>query len=322
MAAKWDPQALIRAAKKSGVTYKVDDDWLTCPHPYDDDDAQMVGLLWHHTGCGSLSTGNMPSLGYCRYPGELGKKSRACHIVVGRDGTMQIIAGKACYHAGEGGPLKVNGVTVPEDMGNHYFVGIEIEASSSTKINKRNVQTPKWGLNPAQVEAVARFCAALADDLKWPTSAFIRHQDWAPRRKIDVGIPLSLIHDEIEKYRAPVKPKPVPKPKPEPKPPVVVTPPTPVKPPVVAKPSKPVIRLSQVQPTKSNASVAIVQEALRKEVGLAKSAKVGTFDSLTKTAYAKWQRKLKFAGSDADGVPGIESLRELGKRQGFSVRSQ
>src|SRR6056297_1942035 len=96
----WNPRALITAAKRAGVTFDVDDDWLKVD-PYGKG-FQPVGVVWHHTACNPLSRGNMPSLNWCRNPGQYAGKARACHIVVGRNGDMQIIAGKGAYHAGVG----------------------------------------------------------------------------------------------------------------------------------------------------------------------------------------------------------------------------
>lgn len=302
----WNPNSLTKAAKKAGVQFDVDSTWLDVD-PYGKG-FQPVGVVWHHTACNPLATGNMPSLNWCRNPGQYTGQARACHIVVGRDGFMQIIAGRGAYHAGAGGPLKVNGTVIPKDLGNRYLIGFEIEASSTTKINAKNRVTPKHGMNPAQFEAVAKFCAALFDELGWDTDAAIRHRDWTPR-KIDVGIPLDAIRDKIDSYR--VK-KPVPSPAPKP--------PAPPKP---KPPAKPSVTLTNVQPTKKNADVKIVQDALKKEVGLkVAAANVGKFDAATKTAYAKWQKSLGFTGKDADGVPGVDSLRKLGRKHGFTVKTR
>lgn len=311
----WNPQSLMKAAKAAGITFAVDDDWLTGPDPYGKG-FQPVGVVWHHTACSSLARGNMPSLNWCRHPGQYDGQAKACHIVVGRDGAFQIIAGRGAYHAGAGGPLKVNGTVIPKDLGNRFLIGFEIEASSTTKINKKNIETPKWGMNPAQFEAVAKFCAALFDELGWSTDAAIRHRDWTSR-KIDVGIPLDAIRAKIDSYRK--KPE---VPKPQPKPPVADKP----KPPAPAKPkppAKPSVTLANVQPNKKNADVKIVQDALKKEVGLkVPAASVGKFDAATKTAYSKWQKSLGFTGKDADGVPGLDSLRKLGRKQGFTVKAK
>lgn len=316
----WDPNALKRAAKKSGVAHEVDADWLKVD-PYGKG-FQPVGVVWHHTACGIFSTGNMPSLNWCRNPGQYAGEARACHIVVGRDGFLQIIAGRGAYHAGAGGAMRVNGTYIPKDLGNRYLIGIEIEASSSTKINKKNRQTPKMGMNPAQFEAVAKFCAALFDDLGWETEAAIRHRDWAPGRKVDVGIPLSEIREKIDSYRkvptqpaVPAEPKPekpAAKPKPEPKPPA------PAKP---KPPKQTSVNFNSIKPGRKNKQVLVVQEALKKEFpSFDYSSGPGLFGPRTKAAYAKWQTKL--GEKKADGVPTLTSLRKLGNKYGFTVKTQ
>ncbi|MHB9861990.1 GH25 family lysozyme [Streptomyces sp. YIM S03343] len=66
--------------------------------------------------------------------------------------------------------------------------------------------------------------------------------------------------------------------------------------------------------------VKLVEAALRAEGLLAKKyASDGSFGTLTVAAYAKWQRKLHFSGKAADGIPGTESLKALGKKHGFKV---
>lgn len=313
----WDPKALIRAAKASGVTYDVDKDWLKVD-PYGKG-FQPVGVVWHHTACNPLARGNMPSLNWCRNPGQYAGKARACHIVVGRNGDMQIIAGKGAYHAGAGGAMTVNGTRIPRNLGNRYLIGIEIEASSTNKINGKNRRTPKHGMNPRQLEAVAKFCAALFDELGWDTSAAIRHRDWAPGRKVDVAIGPKVIHEMIDSYReggenhvAQEKPKPAKKP--------AAKKPTPAKKPTE---KKPIVRLNSVKPGRKNKQVLVVQEALKKEFrSFDYSSGPGIFGPRTKATYSKWQKKLGYTGKDADGVPGLKSLRELGKKHGFTVRTQ
>lgn len=90
--------------------------------------------------------------------------------------------------------------------------------------------------------------------------------------------------------------------------------------PVVPPPAKPVVSLSKVQPGLSNGDIKTVQLALNKVMGTALSVD-GQFGPRTKTAYSRWQQKLGYTGSAADGVPGIRSLTELGKRFGFTVKS-
>ena len=195
----WNPDYLIESAMRAGVNFEVESDWLKVD-PYGKK-FQPVGVVWHHTGCPTFSKGNMPSLNYCKNPGIYAGQARACHLVVGRNGKIQIIAGRGAYHAGTGGPMTVNKKKIPEDLGNYYLIGIEFEAHSSTKINKRNISTPKTGLNPAQITAASKWSAELFDMLGWPTESAIRHSDWAPGRKTDVGISLEVIRSHIDSFR-------------------------------------------------------------------------------------------------------------------------
>lgn len=96
--------------------------------------------------------------------------------------------------------------------------------------------------------------------------------------------------------------------------------PTPPKPPVTPPAGNiPTVSVSKVQPGKSNQQVKTVQAALIVEKMLASGGDDGRFGPKTQAAYAKWQRKLGYTGSDADGVPGIKSLTALGKKRGFKV---
>lgn len=65
--------------------------------------------------------------------------------------------------------------------------------------------------------------------------------------------------------------------------------------------------------------VEIVEAALFYEGLLGYGYVDGSFGTKTISAYGSWQRKLGYTGADADGVPGLASLRKLGNRWGFSV---
>lgn len=72
------------------------------------------------------------------------------------------------------------------------------------------------------------------------------------------------------------------------------------------------------------ADVKIVEAALKAEGLLAsKYASDGSFGTTTKTAYAAWQKSKaggSYRGSDADGIPGLASLKRLGAKHGFTVK--
>lgn len=68
------------------------------------------------------------------------------------------------------------------------------------------------------------------------------------------------------------------------------------------------------------AGVKPVERALVAEGLLDASLADGHFGTATVKAYAAWQRSLGYRGRDADGIPGLVSLRELGSRHGFDVK--
>ncbi|MDX6260341.1 MAG: hypothetical protein QOH84_2029 [Kribbellaceae bacterium] len=66
------------------------------------------------------------------------------------------------------------------------------------------------------------------------------------------------------------------------------------------------------------AEVRVVEAALVAEGLLSTTfAKDGSFGTVTIKAYAQFQRRLGFSGKDADGIPGLDSLKQLGRKHGF-----
>lgn len=63
----------------------------------------------------------------------------------------------------------------------------------------------------------------------------------------------------------------------------------------------------------------IVESALHKEGLLDVRYVDGSYGTLTVTAYAAWQKRLGYAGVDANGIPGMASLTKLGNKYGFRV---
>lgn len=65
--------------------------------------------------------------------------------------------------------------------------------------------------------------------------------------------------------------------------------------------------------------VLLVERALVEEGLLDREYADGSYGTKTISAYAAWQRRLGYTGSDADGIPGKDSLGRLGARHGFDV---
>lgn len=142
------------------------------------------GVICHHTASGS-SSGNFGSETVVTYgrpdlPGPL------CQFLLGRDGTVMVIANGYANHAGYGGPR----AGIPENSGNTYTYGIEAE---------NNGLGEKW--SKEQLNAYYRLCAALLDYMDIDdVSVVFGHKEWAPGRKIDpAGIDMNAFRGEVKR---------------------------------------------------------------------------------------------------------------------------
>jgi len=148
------------------------------------------GVLLHHTA-------GTNSLGWI-VTGNPYAPVRACHFLINRDGTVEVVSGVGAYHAGAGGPWRFpNGPTIPRDQGNRHLYGIEIESlGSSSKIDGS-----LEGMSLEQVISTAILSAALLNAMRrgWRSltvSRVIRHRDWTSR-KPDVKQDLDWWHEVI-----------------------------------------------------------------------------------------------------------------------------
>lgn len=170
---------LINHFKKWGLRVEERQGWRHRGRPYD---FFPRAIICHHTASGAES-GNFASetivsLGRSDLPGPL------CQFLLGRDGTVKMIAAGYANHAGYGGPKS----GLPQDMGNTYAYGIEAE--------NNGVGEP-W--SKAQLNAYYRLCAALLDWMGTKdVSRVIGHKEWAPGRKIDpAGIDMNKFREQV-----------------------------------------------------------------------------------------------------------------------------
>lgn len=161
-----------------------------------------AGVLLHHTANGGAA-GDAPSLPWVVHNSYA--PVRACHLLIARSGLVYLVYALGCYHAGAGGPLELEGTTIPKDVGNRYLYGIEVESKgTSASVTAGEHETD--GMTPAQVEATARAAAALVALLGRDERSVIRHRDWAPRRKSDVLQPLGFWRDKVAALLHPHQP--------------------------------------------------------------------------------------------------------------------
>lgn len=311
------PARVLEAVKASGVKYVLEDGWDNPGIGKYGSGWKPAGVVLHHTANGGAK-GNTPSLRWVLHNEYA--PVRACHFLVGRDGTVHVIYALGCYHAGKGGPMSVGGVSIPRDEGNRYLYGIEIESKGtipSVTAGPGDVD----GFTPAQVEATAALSAALVRLLGKDEGAVIRHRDWAPGRKTDVLQPLTYWRPLVRAKLHPIVPVPAPKP-PVVKPPVQR--PAPV--PNVPKPVAKILHLALLKPgLPRSADVKAYQTALRAlaaKLGvnvkkLNPSGATGLYRSetvaLTKAVYLALGKRLGPAWVRGDlSVPGPSLLKQLG----------
>lgn len=73
----------------------------------------------------------------------------------------------------------------------------------------------------------------------------------------------------------------------------------------------PEIKLESIRPGRRNRSIGLVQASLQEVTGLGRVTP-DLFDEETRRAFARFQRRLGYVGSDATGVPDRRSLQTLG----------
>lgn len=170
---------LVAHLRKWGLKVQEKEGWRHRGRPYN---FYPKAIIVHHTASGSQS-GNFASerivtSGRSDLPGPL------CQVLLGRDGTVKLIADGYANHAGYGGPR----AGIPANQGNTYSIGIEAE--------NNGVGEP-W--SKKQLNAYYRLCAALLVWIGKPdANLVIGHKEWAPRRKIDpAGINMNRFREQV-----------------------------------------------------------------------------------------------------------------------------
>jgi N-acetyl-anhydromuramyl-L-alanine amidase AmpD len=155
------------ALKKNGITVRQVKGWKTRGRP---GTFAPQAVMFHHTAS-SRTGGTAPALnvvthGRSDLPGPL------CQVLVGRDGTVFLVAGGRANHAGEGGPFR----NIPVNSGNSFSIGVEVENDGigepwSDELRKR----------------LGVIFAVLLRHIGKDEAALFGHKEWAPGRKIDPG---------------------------------------------------------------------------------------------------------------------------------------
>lgn len=312
MATPLSADKLLAALKAEGLTVSEKySGWRTHNRNHKGSWGSVNGVVIHHTA-------GRNSLALC-YNGTSALPGPLCHTHLAKSGTATMVGYGRANHAG-GFTQNAHDAVVAESSvhprpsgaevvdGNTHYYGIEIE----------NLGNGDDFYPQAQYDAAVKWAAAICRAHGWTAQSVIGHKE-GTTRKIDPKGPIGSSSGEMwdmDEFRADVQKR-------------LGATPAPAKP----KP-KPVVDLSNVVAaakrdpglrqggTTHAADVRIVEAALKAEGLLAsKYASDGSYGTTTKAAYKRWQQKLGYTGRDADGIPGLTSLKKLGTKRGFSVKA-
>ena len=204
----YSPAQLRRALRQAGLNVQYQTGWDS-PHINPFQSGPWAGVVLHHTA-NSGARGDHPSL-YWMMNNQYAPV-RAAHFLIGRSGTIFCTSGSGAYHAGTGGPLRLNGTYIAPTQGNAALVGIEIESKGTNPRVDAKIEDTD-GLTPEQVTAAVKLTVALLDLMGLTHKNVIRHADWTngdfdgnPRlptygRKNDVLQPLKWWRTRIRRER-------------------------------------------------------------------------------------------------------------------------
>lgn len=135
------------------------------------------GVMIHHTASNRASytynvwpSGNILVNGRSDLPGPL------CNYSLDREGVLRFVATGVANHAGTGFPMGI----VPKDMGNHFFIGLEIESSGVAPFDMTPAQMSTLIMFGAVMELTYGQSLAPADRLQ------VFHLEYSDAGKIDL----------------------------------------------------------------------------------------------------------------------------------------
>jgi hypothetical protein len=157
-------KGLGKQLERAGLTVKKVKGWENRGYL----DFSPRATTFHHTAS-SKRSGNAPCIKLVTF-GTQAVSGPLCNILVGRDGTIYLIAARKASHAGRGGPLR----GIPRDSANRDAVGFEWENDGIGE-----------GWPARQLEAGNVATAVTLRFLGVGVRRHFGHKEWAPDRKID-----------------------------------------------------------------------------------------------------------------------------------------
>ncbi|MFE5482080.1 peptidoglycan-binding protein [Streptomyces sp. NPDC056527] len=297
MATPLTADQLLAALRAEGVTVVEHDGWRTHNRNQAGPWGPVNGVMIHHT----VSSGTASSVELC-YNGYDGLPGPLCHGVIAKDGTVHLVGNGRANHAGGGDPSVLQAV-ITETYGDrppapHEHQGSAGAVDGNTRFYGFECINLGDGTDPwpaAQLDAIERASAAICRAHGWGAKSVIGHLEWSDWKSDPRGFGMPGMRDRVQKRLAasPAKQQPA-----------------------AQKPAAP--RYQPFPGTsffKTNPSSPIVTAMGRRLVAEGCSAYATgpspRWSEADRRSYAKWQRKLGFSGSDADGWPGAMSWNAL-----------
>ena len=285
MAVPLTADALVAALRAEGVTVVEHDGWRTHNRNHKGSWGPVNGVMIHHT----VTSGTQASVDIC-WEGYTGLPGPLCHGVIAKTGTVYLIGNGRANHAGSGDSNVLAAViderqkrpspTKNDTDGNVHFYGFEA-------INLGDGKDP-WP--EVQLEAMVRASAAICRAHGWTAASVIGHKEWTNTKIDPKGFAMADFRARVAE-RLGAKPEP-------------------------AKPSRPKYQpfpgagwfhkkpRSPIVTAMGKRLVAVGCSAYRQGPG-------PQWTDADRKSYAKWQAKLGYTGTGADGWPGPASWAAL-----------
>jgi len=186
MAVPMTPDEFLNALRAEGLNVREVGTWRTWNRNHKGAWGGINGSMLHHTAGRESGSTEFCRTGMSDLPGPL------CHVVIHKDGTVDLISAGRSNHAGGGDPDVLQAVTderyndaPPRPRygnsngvdGNAHFYGAEC-------VNLGDGKDP-W---PAvQVDAMVRFCAAVSRHYGWTEKSCIAHREWSSDKPDPAG---------------------------------------------------------------------------------------------------------------------------------------
>lgn len=290
MATPLSADALVSALRAEGAVVVEHAGWRTNNRNHKGSWGPVNGVMIHHT----VTSGTNATVRLC-FEGRSDLPGPLCHAVIAKDGTVHLVGNGRANHAGSGDGDVLRAVTAEratlpaphrnDTDGNSRFYGFEC-------VNLGDGKDP-WP--EAQLDAMVRAATALCRAHGWAAASVLGHKEWT-RTKVD---PRGFT---MADFRARVTARLTKQPTTPPSATTATTRPAHQPFPGTAwfkkRPKSPVVTAM------GKRLVALGCSAYQDGPG-------PQWTEADRESYARWQRKLGYRGTEADGWPGTKSWAAL-----------